>query len=747
MAPSKRNPKAKARHSYSADRAITSKKEDLLGRSNFASSLADDIRAWGGRDSLVIALYGGWGSGKTSLKNLILSNLEGGRHPIPVMEFNPWQFSGTGGIAPAFFRELGIALRCADNGRNGKERGAKLERYAKCLSVGSATTGALGSLLSIVGVPGGGLVSMAGEQVKKMADLTQAGSDALSGEASKKGVSELKKELSDSLASSKTSLLVVIDDIDRLSTNEVREVLQLVKANADFPNLIYLLLCERSIVAGALDGITGGRGGEFLEKIIQVGFDLPHVSRESLREVLVKGFARCLDIPGIDNRWDAMRWAQLFQNGFFPYFQNLRHVYRFLASFDFHVRQFRKGDRFEVNPLDLIALETLRVFDPAIYERLPAAKNALTREEGRSTSGELKQEAVEAILTQLLSYVPGERRERVKTTLGLVFPAVASGYSHYSAAGNGKTEWLRQARVCHRDLFDKYFTLVIADNDLSQAELDRLVELFADRAKFITECEALQSRGLLKIAFTRLDAFREQISLDVLPSLLRALCDLSDTILTSEKEFNFNSGFDLATIAWRLAYFGLRGEKDEKKRFEVLRDAFNDSGGILLPAEIVSMDARNAERNGAGLDYLLSEEDRLQLQAICLEKISKAAEDGTLQNHAQADTLLWHWRNWAPDEMRKWATSECANPAMAVWFLSKMMGRASSGADVRYNIRLSEVEGYIAIETLESCLAQVDENTLDDIERSAMQEFRRAVRRKKEGKPEQSAMDRFREEN
>jgi predicted KAP-like P-loop ATPase len=47
-------------------------------------------------------------------------------------------------------------------------------------------------------------------------------------------------------------IVVVIDDIDRLGDDEVLLVLRLIKANADFPNLTYLLLFQRDIVERAV---------------------------------------------------------------------------------------------------------------------------------------------------------------------------------------------------------------------------------------------------------------------------------------------------------------------------------------------------------------------------------------------------------------------------------------------------------------------------------------------------------------
>jgi len=452
--PNKKNPpRGKRIFSYSADRPINAEKDDLLRRVSFAKTLADDIRAWGGHDSFVIALYGGWGCGKTSLKNLILNYLSKGRAKLPVVEFNPWQFSGTGNIGSAFFTELGIALRGTDKASDSAARGEKLERYAKRLSIGATTVETVGALLSFLSGPAGSLAKAAAGGLKKIADVTKEGGDALKSDTANSSMSELKRDLAESLAELDKPMLVVIDDIDRLTIIEVREVLQLVKANADFPNLIYLLLCERSVVAGALDEISGKRGAEFLEKIVQVGYDVPQVGREALQKVLFGGLDRCIGQPGVARRWEIARWGELYQNLLAPYFQNLRNVYRFLASFDFHIRQFQKGRRFEVNPIDLVALEALRVFDASIYERLPSAKNILLREGGRILlSGSIKQELVEATLEQILSHTSESRRVRVRALLEYLFPPIQSVFNRENAIANLMPEWLREARVCHRDL-------------------------------------------------------------------------------------------------------------------------------------------------------------------------------------------------------------------------------------------------------------------------------------------------------
>src|ERR1700720_3119452 len=62
-------------HYFSSERPIRSIAQDELGRAGFARAVAKGIAQWAGRDSLVLAIYGPWGSGKSSLKNMILGAL------------------------------------------------------------------------------------------------------------------------------------------------------------------------------------------------------------------------------------------------------------------------------------------------------------------------------------------------------------------------------------------------------------------------------------------------------------------------------------------------------------------------------------------------------------------------------------------------------------------------------------------------------------------------------------------------
>lgn len=471
------------KHRFSADRPIGSVEEDLLGRAAFAGSLASAIKGWKGNEGLVIALYGPWGSGKSSVKNMVLQSLRSAEADSPlIVEFNPWQWSGQDQLAEAFFQEIGLALGRLDGSEGEKRRAAKWRTYGTYLTLGASLAKSLKTILPILGLSGAGIPGMLAKWMEQSAAVAQEGSKGVDDQAvvQQQTLAEIKKELSNSLKELKTPILVVVDDIDRLTPEEIRLLFQLVKANADFPNVVYLLLFQRDIVERSFDLSAAVSGQEFLEKIVQVGFDIPRIERTRLEKVLLAGLDELLTKTSMGKHFDQKRWGNLFLGGLRLYFQTLRDVYRYLATLSFHVSLFRSTGSFEVNPIDLIALEVLRVFEPAVYQRLPEAKLELTSQRDRAHDSHDQNERTRKLIESIVKAAsqPDQVREIVKQ----LFPPVAwalidSTYGHYHDDGG----WFRELRLCHPDVFDRYFHLTIPEGDISQAKIDLILSLVGDQ--------------------------------------------------------------------------------------------------------------------------------------------------------------------------------------------------------------------------------------------------------------------------
>lgn len=82
--------------------------EDRLNRSNFAKSLALNIKNYLNRneinDCLTIGLMGEWGSGKTSILNMTEEYLKD--TDIKIIKFNPWLYSSYNQIVEQFFDNM-----------------------------------------------------------------------------------------------------------------------------------------------------------------------------------------------------------------------------------------------------------------------------------------------------------------------------------------------------------------------------------------------------------------------------------------------------------------------------------------------------------------------------------------------------------------------------------------------------------------------------------------------------------------
>ena len=116
------------------DQPISALDQDRLDRGEFALGLARELKRYSDDRCLVVALYAPWGTGKSSLLNLLTSELEKETKPSEqspiVIRFNPWNFSSLDSLLSMFFRELQVGT-----GRSDSKVGKRVQKSIEALSV------------------------------------------------------------------------------------------------------------------------------------------------------------------------------------------------------------------------------------------------------------------------------------------------------------------------------------------------------------------------------------------------------------------------------------------------------------------------------------------------------------------------------------------------------------------------------------------------------------------------------------
>jgi predicted KAP-like P-loop ATPase len=639
-----------------------------------------------------------------------------------------------------FFRELCVALNTQSKEEPvAKAAADRLTVYSKAASFGAASLKVVGKAMSFTGLLGGPVLEAIGHAADAASEVASKGADAQKSLQTlpEPSLHDFKRLISDDMRKLKRPLLVVIDDIDRLTTDEIREVFQLVKANADFPNLIYLLLFDREIVAGALNSIAGGRGHEFLDKIIQALFHVPQPSIKSVHQVLFKGLDAQLAEAGVGERWETPRWGRVWSGGLSAYFSNLRSVYRFLGSFAFQVSQMRHGKTFELNPLDLIILETLRLFEPALYEALPSRREVLTTGHVARVYGEKELEAALNTERDTLVALAKQQQHSMREIIAALFPAL---FGHKSP---DSLTMQKQLRVGHESFFDRYFTMSLAADDVPQADIDALREHFGNPQAFSERCRSLLSRNLLETAFERLDAYKQDYPTSLFPAIITSLIDAADML--PEKDRRVFDTLGALSNAYRLIYFGLKRVENDEQRDAFVRSGTNQSQGVRLAVKLLQMEQRRPEDRST--DFVVSEQLWAELKPVVLQRVEAAAASGRLRKLADINYILWRWKEWAGETpVKRWIEAELKKPDDALWLLKVFLSISRSESDkvtfTRY-IRLDWLADFVDIELVTKLTRTFDLAKLQLEDMRAIRAFRQALEWRDAGKPANFTGDRL----
>jgi predicted KAP-like P-loop ATPase len=690
---------------FRPDQPIDTAKDDLLGRSAFAFSLADSILAYKNKNSIVTALFGEWGSGKSSVINIALEHLALASGQLPkdqrpiVIRFNPWNYSDQNQLLTQFFRELSVVLKRQDYGADAKKAGEQLEAYAeffKPLALIPDPTG-LATILSVAGY----------EVVKKVGAAATKW-----GELKSKNLKEVRDQLDELLAKQNRKILIVIDDIDRLSSTEIRQMFQLVKMLGDFPNTVYLLAFDRGVVIKALQKVQEGSGEEYLEKIVQIPFELPVISKQEVEALLFSQLDTLIvDIP--EGKWDQTYWGNIYHSGFRHFFLNIRDVTRYVNSLRFAFSMVKN----EVNPIDFLAITALQVFEPAVYAGIRDNKDVFSgifngsyREDRDAESKQAR-----ARCDEILDRVALLSKEELKEFLKRMFPKLESIYGNMGYGYDRLASWRRSGRVCSPDVFDTFFRLSIPKGELSQREIETIIGLATDENAFTESLMKLNEDGRIVRFLERLEDYtREEIPLERIPTIVNVLMNIGDQFPEGKQGmFETDTPMRILRIFYQL---GQRYE-DQARRFELFSNAIvNATDSIYTVVHEVGVQGQQHGKWTSRKEQPDPEEKRTvnpgqleELELLACNKIREWAVAGRLSEHPNLVSILYSWQRWCPDgqeAVSQFVKALVAIDAGLIRLIQAFVGKSYSHGmgdyvgRVNWRINLKSVSDFIAVDEL-----------------------------------------------
>lgn len=451
------------------DNPIKESGQDLLEREKHATALAIELLKVNVSEGLIVGILGKWGTGKTSFLNLMRPTLLANRATI--VDFNPWMFSGSEQLADLFFSELAAQLKPK---KELKEVAFAIEEYGESMSSISR--------LPFVGSwfgAGLGLVKVVNKIIKNR----------------RGGLLPLRTKVKDALEKLDKPVVVFLDDVDRLTTAEIRDVFKLVRSTASFPNLIYALAFDRTRVEGAL-AEQGVNGRDYLEKILQLSVDLPSVPEAALQSQLFAALDAALADITTNIEIDGKEWPGTYLEIVKPLIRNMRDVRRYTGTMAW-VFNSLEG---RVSAADVLGLEALRIFLPDAFQLLQANRGLLTSTGGDSRTGKK--------LFDSLSSAYGEQGVSLESILRRLFPAASQyveGGSHYGPEW-GRI-WIKKKRVASEEIFRFYLERAMSNEIrasagaeaavLKMGDFDQLAQIFnetvpEDREALVKAIEAYE---------------------------------------------------------------------------------------------------------------------------------------------------------------------------------------------------------------------------------------------------------------
>ena len=423
---------------------------DELGRDKFAAQLVNSLMSSfdAVNESIVVGVSGSWGSGKSTLLSFIKNHLDiaykSNSDSYQVITFNSWANTGIEEIERSLLESIIQALDKIKWKEPLEEANNSFKKYLKYLNY-----------LKVI------------KHVHPVAKSILEAVDEYVKQVPVHSITEIKEQADKLIKEKGIKLYVLVDDLDRLSPEEITNLFKVIKLNINIINTFFIIAYDKEVVIDALRHQYGKNGEKYLEKIIQTEFLIPQLLNEQIEQIFFKNLKGIFSKFTIE--YDEGKFFSIWNHyGLREYFKNIRDTKRYFNNLLFSLPNIGT----EININDFISLEAIKTFDYKAYERIYDEVTITTRKAiWTSTSFD------EATISQFEN----------ATTQSLL------RYLFINEGANSRKS-LNDKRLRDPEFFQRYFALSISSTDITEENLKHFFTVGSDKNRLLKE--TLQSERM-----------------------------------------------------------------------------------------------------------------------------------------------------------------------------------------------------------------------------------------------------------
>ena len=632
---------------FYSEKPIILGKEDLLGRAKVANELSREIKFYKNEDSLAIGIVGKWGSGKTSFINMVLENFKGNDNYI-VIKFNPWNISSRKQLISDFFLQLSNSI----------EKKSKTNKIVKTIKKSLNKLSKIFKTLESIQV-----FSILGIIINFIKECIKTEDEDLE---------TIKRKIDTELEKLAKKLIIVIDDIDRLCDEEIREIFQLVKSIANFKNTIYILSYDREIVTKALDKTQQEKGEEYLEKIVQVPLVLPYISKNDLDKIFIDRLNTSINIP--DKEYDNEYFSELYYNGLAESFENLRDIERYMNVFNFGINLARE----ELNINDYIAITLIKVFEPNLYEHIKNNKEYFSGTKFDEYSNKNKKEILDE-LEEIYKKLKKLEKRKIEKLMKVIFPKL----EEMNYAEGFINIWGKARRIATPAYFESYFRLDFPENEIKKSEIKKFREFSTEEDLIkIFNINNKKRIRLLELLIEEIEEISDKKAIILLKFIFSIADELKYEGSKGIFAFMENPQYKIIRIFYKIL------NNSNRNQYKIMEELFKyDKSSLQLLFSVLEMLNDSFLKKNLESEYGIEENQLIILRDIAVTKIFKESEKSEKIESGLLNILYAMKRLGSKEEAKKVFKNYLKNKNLLINFIKEFIRTRTT--EINYSIRES----------------------------------------------------------